>query len=483
MARNCTKGLSILAVHGPSRITSNCEEGVHTRRQEKMHVGQSEQPAEQDRDAAVLELSPSIGTKLPLVPCPLCPAPSARGGGSENSPKTGTRRGKGAAVATAATATGRGNGATRPMGRRGKGEAVATAATATGRGNGEADGAAAVTAVTAVTEDRAVKVDPARDAGLCEHDLLTSVMRFCAKGARQRPWSSLASKAPGAQGGVSTAERPHPKEEPRPLMEPQAMLLRLLCRDSGRRWSAPPPTNPAKPGRRPGSFIGLTLGVGLGVALRIGTGWRTCPGSLASYPWKRGGGWQPSRSTCTNAPLSLRFRHDVRDLSRALLASAAFVKTARGGDLKSTNLGASRPSFGLTPASTSMPLCCSAATSSASSNACARLADLRRRSADVGVPALLMRAERPGLRPGLFFGVRAGLFPGLLATALLDDGDGIFPGKCSGVERLMTDRPWWPELGRSAVTSCGTHFLAPTALNQPRGAPVDRGVSLAAGLR
>ena len=71
MARNCTKGLSILAVHGPSRITSNCEEGVHTRRQEKMHVGQSEQPAEQDRDAAVLELSPSIGTKLPLVPCPL----------------------------------------------------------------------------------------------------------------------------------------------------------------------------------------------------------------------------------------------------------------------------------------------------------------------------------------------------------------------------------------------------------------------------
>ena len=412
-----------------------------------MLVGQSEQPAEQDRDAAVLELSASIGTKLPLVPCPLCPAPSARGGGGETSPNTGTRRGKGEAVATAATATGRtaatatgrtaatatgrgnGAGATRPMGRRGNGEAVATAATATGRGNGngEADGAAAVTAVTAVTEDRAVKVDPARDVGLCEHDLLTSVMRFCAKGARQRPWSSLASKAPGAQGGVSTAERPHPKEEPRPLIEPQAMLLRLLCRDSGRRWSVPPPTNPAKPGRRPGSFLGLTLGGGLGVALRIGTGWRTCPGSLASYPWKRGGGWQPSRSTCTNAPLSLRFRHDVRDLSRALLASAAFAKTARGGDLKSTNLGASRPSFGLTPAaSTSMPLCCSAATSSASSNANARLADLRRRSADVGVPALLMRAERPGLRPGLFFGVRAGLFRGLLGSALLDDGDGIF---------------------------------------------------------
>ena len=125
-------------------------------------------------------------------------------------------------------------------------------------------------------------------------------------------------------------------------------------------------------------------------------------------------------------------------LSRALRASAALLKTARGGDLKSTNLGASRPSFGalLAPAaSTSMALCCSAATSSASSNASARLAVLRRRSADVGVPVLwmdegvpvlLIRAERPGLRPGLFFGVRAGLFRGLLGAALLDERVGIF---------------------------------------------------------
>ena len=351
-------------------------------------------------------------------------APPHSGGGGETSPNTGMRHGKGE--------EGRWNGAATPMGRRGNAEVVATAATATGRGNWQADGAAAVTSVAAVVVEMEVKVDPARDSsdsGLRERHLLTSVMRFCTKGARQRPWSSLASKALGALGGVSTAtERPHPKEEPRPLVDPHAMLLRLLCRDSGR-----PVTNPANPGRRLGSFAdhaGFTLGVGLGVALRIGTGWRTCPGSLASYPWKRGGGWQPSRSTCTKAPLSLRFRHDVRDLSRALLASTAFVKTARGGDLKSTNLGASRPSFGLTPAaSTSMPLCCSAATSSASSNASARLADLRERSADVGVLALLMRAERPGLRAGLFFGVRAGLLRGLLGAALVVEGEGIFGGK------------------------------------------------------
>ena len=207
-------------------------------------------------------------------------------------------------------------------------------------------------------------------------------------------------RAPGAQGGVSTADRPQPKDEARPLIEPQAMLFRLLCRESGR-----PHDKPAKPGRSPGSLAfmrGLTLEVGLGgVPLRSGTGWWTSPGSLASYPWKRGGGWHPSRSTCTNAPLSLRCRHEVRDLSRALLASAAFVKTARGGDLKSNTLGDSRPLFGLAPAvSISVAPSCSAATSSASSKANAMLAALR---SAVGVPALLIRVERRSTDPGLFF--------------------------------------------------------------------------------
>ena len=186
------------------------------------------------------------------------------------------------------------------------------------------------------------------------------------------------------------------------------MLFRLLWRESGR-----PHDKPAKPGRSPGSFAvmrGLTLEAGLGgVPLRSGTGWWTSPGSLASYPWKRGGGWHPSRSTCTNAPLSLRCRHEVRDLSRALLASAALVKTARGGDLKSNTLGDSRPLFGLAPAvSISAALSCSAATSSASSKANEMLAALR---SAVGVPALLIRVERRSTDPGLFFGV---LFFGVL---------------------------------------------------------------------
>ena len=311
-------------------------------------------------DAATEKLwvLPLIGTKPPM-PCGAWPH---TGTCATFSPHTGTRRGNGAVTVTAVA------------------EETATDA--------------------AVTEDRA------RDSVRMQ-DLLTAVARFWANGARQRPCSSLASKALGAEGGVSTAERPAP-------IEPQAMLLRLLCRDSGRKCSA---RTAANPGRMPCSH-------GDGDGLRIGMGWQATTLSVASYPWKRGGGWL-RRSTCTNASLSLSLRHDVRDLSRASLASMASLKTALGGDLKSTNLGASRPS-GLTPVNSpaSKALSCSTATNSASSNAAVseRLAALRWRSAEVGVPPLQIRAER-GLRAaavlGLFFGVQDGLFRGLLGALMV----------------------------------------------------------------
>ena len=159
----------------------------------------------------------------------------------------------------------------------------------------------------------------------------------------------------------------------------------------------------------------------------------------------------------------------MRDLSRALLASAAFVKTARGGDLKSNTLGDSRPLFGLAPAvSISVALSCSAATSSASSKANEMLAALRNA---VGVPALLIRVERRSTDPGLFFGV---LFLGVLFFGGLfgpkedssDEDDpgpsSLFTGRRAQLSIRMEERRWL--VSRLAY---GTHHVPDEKVHTP----------------
>ena len=187
-----------------------------------------------------------------------------------------------------------------------------------------------------------------------------------------------ASKAPGAQGGVSTPAR---------LLSPgesHTMLFRLLCRDSDRRFSSP---------RR-----ALTLG-------RVGDGLRAIMAeglSVASKPWKRSTvasypshPSKPSRSTCRKARLSLSFRHDVRDLSRASrrvaeVPSLALLK-ALGGDVRSSVMGGAGLAPRNAPAAVALLApSCSIARSSDSLPSSDMSDSLRWRGAVVGVAAFSM---------------------------------------------------------------------------------------------
>jgi hypothetical protein len=140
------------------------------------------------------------------------------------------------------------------------------------------------------------------------------VPRWRATGARQSRSTLPASKAPGAEGGVSTALRTPPID--RPLAELHAVLLRQLCCESGL------DSSPLR--RESGRMLVEPEGECGALLCRNGS---PSPAIVASQQLGSSGEGSLNRCRCSDTSLSLSDRWCVRAL-------------VRDGDLKATALGA-----------------------------------------------------------------------------------------------------------------------------------------------